>query len=193
MSTATASASSKLHTTSLSQTSATSLPQITGQQKDEIINAIIASNLDLLKKIVSPDIVNLKDRSGNTLLHLATNNERTTVAKWLVSIGADVNAHCNGHTVLSSALNRANYELFDFYLSHKAECIGRNQLNLVHEAVQQQRPDIVDRLISLGADPNLYNSVHVTPLTIACAHRNLEICLILMENGACANLPDKKV
>lgn len=166
---------------------------ITGLQKDEIINAIIGSNLELLKRLVTPELVNIKDRSGNTLLHLATNNQRTAIAKWLVSQGADVNAHCNGHTVLATALNHANYELFDFFLAHKAECIGRNQLNLMHEAVQQQRADIVNTLIGRGADPNLYNSAHLTPLSIACMNRNLEISLILMENGACANLPDKKV
>lgn len=173
---------------------AAAAPQMTGAQKDEIINAILGSNLEALRRLVTPELANVKDRSGNTLLHVATNNERSQVAKWLVeACGADVNVACNGHTVLATALAHANYDLFEFYLAHKAECIGRAQLALVHEAAQQQRADIVTTLMSRGADPNLYNAAHLTPLSIACANRNLEICLILMENGACANLPDKKV
>lgn len=160
--------------------------------KEEIFHAIQTNNLELLKKLVNAENVNIKDRSGYTLLHIATNNEKSDIAKWLVSIGADVNIHCNSHTVLSTALTKANYDLFDFYLENKAECIGRNQLNVLHEAANKNRFDIVERLIEKGADPNLFNNLHITPLTIAINHKNKQIILFLLENGACANLPDKK-
>lgn len=164
----------------------------TTHPKDEIIQAIVSGSLDVLKKLVNADNVNIKDRSGNTLLHIATNNEKNDIAKWLIEIGADINLHCNGHTVLSSSLNRANYDLFEFYLKNKADCIGRNQLNILHEAANKNRADIVEKLLAKGADPNLYNNLHITPLTIAIHNRNIEIILCLLENNACANLPDKK-
>lgn len=160
--------------------------------KEEIFHAILTNNLDQIKKLVNLDNVNIKDRSGYTLLHIATNNEKTDIAKWLVSAGADVNIHCNSHTVLATALNKANYDLFNFFLENKAECIGRNQLNVLHEAANKNRNDIVVRLIEKGADPNLFNNLHITPLTIAIGHKNKEIIEFLLENGACANLPDKK-
>ncbi|CAF0991834.1 unnamed protein product [Brachionus calyciflorus] len=164
----------------------------TNNNKEEIFQAILTNNLEQLKKLVTHENVNIKDRSGYTLLHIATNNEKTEIAKWLVSIGADVNLHCNSHTVLATALNKANFDLFNFYLENKAECIGRNQLNVLHEAANKNRYDIVVRLIEKGADPNLFNNSHITPLTIAIGHKNKEIIEFLLENGACANLPDKK-
>lgn len=160
--------------------------------REEIFHSIVTNNLENLKKLVTAENVNIKDRSGYTLLHIATNSDKTDIAKWLVSAGADLNIHCNTHTVLATALNRANYELFDFYLENKAECIGRNQMNVLHEAANKNRFDIVHRLIEKGADPNLFNNVHITPLTIAISHKNREIIELLLENGACANLPDKK-
>jgi len=104
----------------------------------------------------------------------------------------DINLHCNGHNVLSLALSKGNFEMFDYYLEQKAECIGRNQLNILHEAVNKNRYDIVERLIEKGADPNQTNNLLTTPLTIAVTHRNKRIILLLLESGACANLPDKK-
>jgi len=53
--------------------------------KDEIFHAIQIGNFDLLKTLVSSENANLKDRSGHTLLHMATNNEKNEIAKWLVN------------------------------------------------------------------------------------------------------------
>lgn len=161
--------------------------------KDEVFHAIQANNLDALKSLVNSSNVNMKDRSGYSLLHIATNLEKNEIAKWLVSVcGADLNMHCNNHTVLTLALNKSNFELFDFYLENKAECIGRSQLNLLHEATNKNRYDILERLIEKGADPNQYNNMQITPLTIAVQNKNKRIILLLLESGACANLPDKK-
>jgi ankyrin repeat protein len=160
--------------------------------KDEIIHSIQTGNLDQLKKLVTPEHVNIKDRSGHSLLHIATTNEKYEIAKWLISMGSDINMHCNGHTVTSLALTKGNFEFFNFYLSNNGDCKGRNQLNLLHEAANKNRCDIVEALIDRGADPNQLNNIHNTPLTIAVNHRNREICQVLLDNGACANIPDKK-
>jgi len=52
--------------------------------KDEIFHAIQIGNIEILKTLVSSENANLKDRSGHTLLHMATNNEKNEIAKWLV-------------------------------------------------------------------------------------------------------------
>ena len=162
-------------------------------KKDEIIQAIQNGNLEQLKSLITQDNLHIKDRSGYSLLHIATNAEKIEIAKWLVNqYGMDVNLHCNGHNVLSLALNKGNFEMFDYFLENKAECIGRNQLNILHEAVNKNRYDIVERLIQKGADPNQTNNLLITPLTIAINQRNRRIIVLLLESGACANLPDKK-
>ena len=162
-------------------------------KKDEIIHAIQNGNLDQLKTLITAENLNIKDRSGYSLLHIATNAEKIEIVKWLLNqCGMDINLHCNGHNVLSLALSKGNFELFDYYLENKAECIGRNQLNILHEAVNKNRYDIVERLIEKGADPNQTNNLLITPLTIAVTNRNKRIILLLLESGSCANLPDKK-
>lgn len=123
---------------------------------------------------------------------MATNAEKVEIAKWLVSIGGEINMHCNGNTAISLALTKGNFELFNYYLKNNGDCKGRNQLNLLHEAANKDRCDIVEILIEKGADPNQLNSMHYTPLTIAVMHKNKKICQVLLENGACATIPDKK-
>ena len=55
-----------------------------GSLKDEIFGAIHSGNLDIIKRLVGSDNANIKDRSGHTLLHAATNLEKNEIAKWLV-------------------------------------------------------------------------------------------------------------
>jgi ankyrin repeat protein len=166
--------------------------QLNHLPKDEIFHAIQSGNLDLLKTHINAENVNIKDRSGYTLLQMATNAEKVEIAKWLVSMGGEINMHCNGNTAVSLALSKGNFELFNYYLKNNGDCKGRNQLNLLHEAANKDRCDIVETLIERGADPNQLNSMHYTPLTIAVMHKNKKICQVLLENGACATIPDKK-
>lgn len=163
-----------------------------GSLKDEIFGAIHSGNLDIIKRLVGSDNANIKDRSGHTLLHAATNLEKNEIAKWLVSIGSEINTHCSGNTAISLALAKGNFEMFDFYLKNNGDCKGRNQLNLLHEAANKDRCDIVETLIDKGCDPNQLNNLHYTPLTISVSHSNKKICQVLLESGACATIPDKK-
>jgi hypothetical protein len=161
--------------------------------KDEIFGAIQVGDLDKLKRLLTREHANLKDRSGHTLLHVATQCDKTDICKWLhEDLGADINLHCNGHSVIELALTKANFDLFHFYLDKKADCIGRNQLNLLHEAVNKNRMDIVEVLINKGADPNQLNNMHNTPLTMAVYVKSNQICKCLLDNNACANIADRK-
>jgi ankyrin repeat protein len=167
--------------------------QVTTQLKEEIVQSIIQNNLDKLKQTVHSEIVNIKDRSGNSLLHIATTNDKTEIAKWLIGQGANVNALCNSHSCLSISLQRGNFELFDFYLNDaNADCSGRFQLNVLHEAALKNRIDLVEKLLEKQVDPNLYNNLHHTAITYAIQNKNIDLVLLLLENGACVNLPDKK-
>ena len=52
--------------------------------KDEIFHAIQTGNLDLLKTYINSENANIKDRSGYTLLQMATNAEKVEIAKCML-------------------------------------------------------------------------------------------------------------
>jgi hypothetical protein len=162
--------------------------------KDEIIAAIQNGVLDTLKKLITPENVNhIKDRNGHTLLCLATTSDKIDIIKWLVNdINCDINLHCNGHTALCTALSKGYFDLFFYFIENNADCKGRNQLNLLHEAAAKNRLDIAKILIEKGADPNQLNNISQTPLTISVLQNNTEMCKYLLDNGACANVADRK-
>ena len=164
------------------------------QHKEDILNAVHLGNLETLKKHLTQENVNqIKDRNGHTLLCLATTNDKMEIIKWLVTdINCDVNLHCNGHTALCTALTKGNFELFFYLINNNADCKGRNQLCLLHEAASKNRLDIAKLLIEKGADPNQLNNLSQTPLTISVLQNNTEICKYLIDNGACANISDRR-
>lgn len=136
----------------------------------KFFDAVRRRNLDSAKKNYLPAVnVNYVDgRSGFTPLIQAVRNRDIPMVEYLISLpSTDINA-----------VDRNKYMLPP--LSH---------------AVQARRIDMVELLVSNGADVNYpeksNKNYYNTPLMIASWGGQLDIVKLLVENGACLNQVDK--
>ncbi len=123
----------------------------------------------LLKE--NPDLVSSRDKSGNTPLHIAAMHDQPAIAALLLANGADVNAENDppGREVVGAS----------YY--HKKAC-GERPLTLA--LLSYQHKEMVELLLTHGADPNLFVHIQTTVL-----HRAVELGLpydveLLLANGA---------
>ncbi|RHZ34840.1 hypothetical protein DYB37_009606, partial [Aphanomyces astaci] len=117
--------------------------------------------------------VNMPDKDGNTVLHLACASCRPKAAyvmELYLMLGADANAQ---------------------------NVLGRSPLHIC--TLLRRDDELVGRLLACGADPNLYSIDRKTPLHIAVkrgSHAclslfgNLEQAVALVKSGASMTLPD---
>ena len=163
----------------------TSLHYIIENNSDRLIESV---NL-LLSKKANPSI---KDKNGNTALHLAvmnahkSKNEYIEVINALIKNNANVNilndknqlalniAVINNDTEISNILINAKSELNNMY----------NGYAPIHTAVQNNNIAITDSLLLNGADVDIKDSKGYSPLAIAVENNNLEICRKLIRNNA---------
>jgi ankyrin repeat protein len=75
--------------------------------------AIRFGHMDMVKLLIANKAdLNVKDRTGETFLHIAAARGQTSVAELLVAGKADVNSVDNGgHTPLAWAVNQGNSEI----------------------------------------------------------------------------------
>ncbi|MEI0796909.1 ankyrin repeat domain-containing protein [Brachyspira intermedia] len=163
----------------------TSLHYIIENNSDRLIESI---NL-LLSKKANP---NIKDKNGNTALHLAvmnahkSKNEYIEVINALIKNNANVNilndknqlalniSVINNDTEISNILINAKSELNNMY----------NGYAPIHTAVKNNNIAITDSLLLNGADVDIKDSKGYSPLAIAVENNNLEICRKLIRNNA---------
>lgn len=60
-------------------------------------------------------------------------------------------------------------------------------MTALHFAVQADDPDLAERLLAAGADPNLGNLYEITPLWLAATNRSPAMTRLLLEHGADAS------
>ncbi|RZI45786.1 ankyrin repeat domain-containing protein [Rickettsiales endosymbiont of Peranema trichophorum] len=81
-------------------------------------------------------------------------------------------------------------------LQHKANpnLVDINGKTSLHLALRDGRYiDMVDLLLEVGAEPNVINDEGLTPLSIAAAHQQKEICILLLQRGADISLCTEKL
>lgn len=104
--------------------------------------------------------VNIQNKLGNTLLHLAVENQNMEVVKLLLSND-------------KSNINMANEN--GIVPLHQAICSGQNM-------------DLIRLLVEEGADVNFRNKTGKTPFQLASETGNLDIVGLLLEKGAKATM-----
>jgi serine/threonine-protein phosphatase 6 regulatory ankyrin repeat subunit B len=139
---------------------------------------------------------NSKNRIGETALTYAvTNSELKTVKA--VAERADVNMQDGfGQSPLHLALSKEKEDVFNFLLDEKKADVNvggskqklKNQ-TVLYLAVTRGREDLVQKLLEMGADPNIADSEGGVPLAEAVIGRavNPEIVRMLIEKGANVN------
>lgn len=109
--------------------------------------------------------VNIKNRYGYSLLHLACDKGNEEMAKLLIIAGADVNSK-----------DGTQLKILDSFKSY-----GETPL---HRATAINNLTLTKMLIEAGAKPNCFDYYHSTPVHYACKHLNLELLKYLYDHGA---------
>lgn len=159
-------------------------------------NAVRGEDLKTVKFLLDHGAnVDVRDRHGNSLLHLATEFGSKEIIKALLDKGADINAIGEGgDTPLHSATTDRNSEIVRLLLDHGANANtgdfhGATPLHQAHLFHDERTIKV---LLDNQADVNVESSYHRTPLHEAAAHpRGLSNCKLLMEYGADVNVTDR--
>lgn len=69
--------------------------------------------------------------------------------------------------------------------------IGERKSTLLQQAVLYDKPDVVELLLDMGADINLFDDINYTPLIMAILENKNDPANILIERGAYLNIKDE--
>ncbi|WP_319803449.1 ankyrin repeat domain-containing protein [Wolbachia endosymbiont (group B) of Aporia crataegi] len=131
--------------------------------------------------------MNAKDNYGYTPLHVASFKDHLNVVEKLLDRGTDINAKDNdGLTPLELANNEGRSEIVVFLISYKNEY----GYTLLHYAAKNNNSDLVDLLLTKGADINAKDNSGNTPLHLATLNGKLQVVKKLLEKGADINAKD---
>ncbi|NXS14360.1 KANK3 protein, partial [Neodrepanis coruscans] len=139
-------------------------------------------------------VVNLADGNGNTALHYSVSHSNFHIVRLLLDTGICNVDHQNkaGYTALMLAALAAVEQEDDMNVvrrlfsmgnvNAKASQAGQTALML---AVSHGRQEMVEALLSCGADVNLQDEEGSTALMCACEHGRLETVRLLLAQPTC--------
>ena len=96
---------------------------------DEFYYAVVGDNIRLFNLIFNnKNIVNIKDKNGRSLLHIASTNGHYEVCSLLLESGANVNEFDNNHsTPLHSAVYYGHGNIIHLLISYGADVNQKNE------------------------------------------------------------------
>jgi len=161
--------------------------------KKPIHHAAYEGDLKKVKEIIDrdPNQINVQDVQGFTPLHLASGKGHIEIVEFLLNHGADTESEtCTGHTPLMFAAWYARdgkYETIKTLLEHGAKVDHKKDGNgstALHYAAMYSGKEVINLLISYGADVNAKREYQITPLHQAAMLTNIEATKALVEHGA---------
>ncbi|WP_300367280.1 ankyrin repeat domain-containing protein [Brachyspira sp.] len=163
----------------------TSLHYIIENHSNKLLESV---NL-LLSKNADP---NIKDKDGNTPLHLAvinankSRNEYIQVINALIKYNANINALNNKNQLaLNIAVYNNDTEISNILINAKSDLNNKDDgYAPLHMAVKNNNMAIADSLLSNGADVNIKDKRGYSPLATAVENNNFEMCRKLIRNNA---------
>ncbi len=136
--------------------------------------------------------LNTQYSSGFTPLLLAVKKKDITLIKALLIAGADPAAINHlGQSVLHKISNE-NYISEEMFLSIKNSTTGSLVQSINQQLDFSKTKEIVETLISVGAEVNVSDKSRNTPLIIAARKKNTPLVQLLLSQGADINAVNKK-
>lgn len=147
-------------------------------------------NMDVLKLFVDlgVDIHALNAQHETALIRMAKNELNAPAMRYLLDLGADINASPDGHYTalhsLAAWYSDDNHLIPDLpkYGAdlNRRSADGRTPLFI---AAERNRPNIVQALLAIGADPAIANQKGQTPYSFAIEQGYLDIAKLLNANA----------
>lgn len=139
----------------------------------------------VLKKLSTPATINVASNSGATCLIVAIQHNQVEAVRYLLSKGANLTLLAGGYTTLHSVLHEGNEEMIEVVLSSNqiASCINVSSIEggtPLMLACALKNKKIVDKLLSLGANPAISRKDGVTALEIAIRSHCLPVVKSLL-------------
>lgn len=184
---------------------------LTTSNEYPLMSAIISNNKIAFEKLVQYKVSIPKkllnspiNKNGETLLHIACQNNFYEAIKWLIQNRANPHIKKNdgqttfpiflkGYPFISVIINNDKYN-FNKLIRYKIIpkhllniSINQEQETLLHSACSNNFYEAAKWLIENGADINLTRNDGATPLHLACSEDNINIILLLINNGAFLN------
>jgi len=157
-----------------------------------LINAVKRGDLDKTKCASVDSSLEIKDKNGNTLLHLAAFGGHLDIVKYLIEKGADLHAtNKNNGTPLHAAASNGKLNVVEYLIEEKKVNLevqdkdGNTSLSL---AARGGHLDVVEYLVEKGANLSVTNKSGNTPMYEAMS---FDIVKYFAEKGANINAVNK--
>jgi serine/threonine-protein phosphatase 6 regulatory ankyrin repeat subunit B len=149
----------------------------------------------LLMNLPNKADINTEDKSGDTPLFLAIEKDKPDTALELFNyLGVDdiKKAFRNKNRLLHRAIKNHSIEIIRFLLGridvdvNEKDNQGRTPL---HYATRG-KAEVIQTLLSFGADVNIQDNQEITPLNLAASYGNVEVIQALLSFGAKVNIQE---
>ncbi|XP_023224852.1 ankyrin-2-like [Centruroides sculpturatus] len=143
--------------------------------------------LDLLEDMIPRCDLNLKNKNGNTALHILAQGKRDDedAVRIFLNRKPDINSQNQlGETPLATAIDHGNLKMASIILDHDVDLTIRDrcEYTFLHYAAKKNAPKIVKKLLEKGADPNAQDPYGDTALHIAAGRGFHEVVSELIQN-----------
>ena len=137
----------------------------------------------LKEKGANLDVIN--DKTGETLLGELTREGDWASMSWLLQNGADPNLPSKGQAPVILALQEEDTNALEILFHSGAKCdnLDQDRNTLLHLAVLERKPSMIEFLLQHGADPGVTNKSNLSPLHIAVKEKCFECAKSLVENS----------
>ncbi|XP_062572963.1 uncharacterized protein LOC134234938 [Saccostrea cucullata] len=133
-----------------------------------------------------PHLLDVKDKSSNTVLHDAAWGGNVQIVKLLIEKKMDINAlQGGGETILHQCCRSGKMEMCEYLVNHFPDLLEIRDTKgwtVLHSACRGGNVEIVSFLIQKGVDLNALSNDGETILHRACLNGKFEVCVYLVDN-----------